>query len=388
MTIDRGTDTETTDVVELGFQSRYAVFTEEMAEVLKAAHAAGEDLAVASGLDDETAQLLLFETLEAEVVVQRIQEVLASRKTFEPFTDYKRAVLAEIMFGIADLARELGEPEEEASTWWAAAMALLQAVADSPTASPLLWYDSIYRDLALAVRNGTAEQVAQAIHWLKVALAFNIRYYDGIHVLEHLSDLAKTYAIAGRYDDALRVYTGLLRNDPTDVWLYRDVAVVLGPLGFCDAGIAAAERGLALLETTVDEPELRRELRDTRDLLLASRPKAPCCPVSAARLGELRGALELGFDAGEGFDPIDVCRGLVPDIDTIPVKRQMRLDDLPASMVRAPKGRSRRHAGSTSSCGSADRLCWCGSGKLYKNCHMEADLASGRGGGHTTGKAC
>ena len=80
--------------------------------------------------------------------------------------------------------------------------------------------------------------------------------------------------------------------------------------------------------------------------------------VEPAALAELRAALALDFDAGEGRAIDVLCQELVPDLDRVPVKRQWEKPDLPPP-VRQRLGRN--------------DPCWCGSGRKYKHCHWRAD---------------
>jgi hypothetical protein len=85
-------------------------------------------------------------------------------------------------------------------------------------------------------------------------------------------------------------------------------------------------------------------------------------------LADLRAALALDFDAGEGRPIADLCRELVPDLDQVPVKRRWEKPDLPPPDVvqEQQKLPPRRKPG-------RNDPCWCGSGKKYKHCHMRAD---------------
>lgn len=356
--------------------SRYMCVTMGVIEALQQAYFAGRDLgAVVPGMDADRAALVVAETLEADRVWNLPPARLFSDEVdLSPMTDFKRAALAELLFGVSDVVRDK-EDHEKAREWWALAMASLQECVESPTASPLLWYEDIFLELAYGARGNKFEpgDIHEAMSWLKRGLAYNLRYNEGGDAMNTLRDLAEMHIAAGELDTGLSMLTALLQNDPADIWTYNTMAISFDNYGLTDLGTAATQRGLALIDAKGDEEKLRDQLEGCLEQMRTAETHGREADVTPAVLADLRAALTLDFDAGQPRPIADLCHDLVPDLGTLPVKRPLTLADLP---LPAPPAQLRRRLGGhqqppqppAKKPGRNDP-CWCGSGKKYKHCH-------------------
>lgn len=302
--------------------SRYQEIDEPVVDELQRSCAHGADLrsvAVWISLNDK--RVIVAESLDADRIVgEPIAELLAAGGVLEPMTDYKWAAAAE---------RLLSEARSGDSRWEARAWELLADVGETETASPMLSYEPLYRDLA---EIHLVADRADALIWLRRVLVHNLAFKRGDDVRFALIDLASAHLQLGHLDRGLSMLATLIRDDPADPWVYRFMATGFGVLGLVDLGVAGARRGLALLDATDDPEELHDELLMAEFDLLASPKRGREAEVDPEVLSEVREALALDLDAGTRRDPEPLCRALVPDLDEIPVKRRLRLEDLPAAV--------------------------------------------------------
>ncbi|MFN2286552.1 MAG: SEC-C metal-binding domain-containing protein, partial [Anaerolineae bacterium] len=157
------------------------------------------------------------------------------------------------------------------------------------------------------------------------------------------------------------------------IWTYNTMAIFFDGYGLTDVGTTATQRGLALIDAKEDEEELRRQLENCLEQMRTAETHGREADVTPEILADLRAALTLDFDAGQPRPIPDLCHDLVPDLDTVPVKRPLTLADLP---LPAPPTQPRRRFGGhiqnpqppARKPGRNDP-CWCGSGKKYKHCH-------------------
>jgi tetratricopeptide (TPR) repeat protein len=350
--------------------SRYGCVAEGLIDRLQQAFLQGRDLGPPlSSLDADTAAVIVAETLEADRIWNAGPEQILSREFVGgKMSDFKRAALAEILFGVADVAREMEDPDSQ-EQWWAAAMATLQEAAESPTASPMLWYEDLYVDLGDAMRNGGERA---ALDWYKRGLAHNLRYDEGSNAIALLLDLAETYMRVGEPDAGLRLFAGLLRHDPTEIWIYNTMAFSLLDAALTEVSVEAVQRGLQLLDQQGDPDDLRDQLTERLEELRTHKGQAHSAEVTPAALAELREALALDFDGGQPRPIETLCRTLVPDLAQVPVKRPLTADDIPLP-DRAEYLRSLQPAAHKP---GRNDPCWCVSGKKYKHCHLRSDRAA------------
>ena len=350
--------------------SRFQCVTQGVIDALQRAYRAGADLGqVVPDIDADQAAVIVAETLEADRIWNLPPERFLQGDVKGPMSDFKRAVLAEIAFGVADVARDHHDKSQQGK-WWAVAMASLEEIAKSPAASPLLWYEDIYTELAHAARG---DRGRESIRWVKCALAFDLRYHDGLNALSRLQDLAEMHIAADDLDTGLAMLAALLRNAPDDIWLYNLMAISFDRYGLTEIGAQATRRGLELIDAQGDPEKLRGQLETSLENMRTSQRRGREAEVKPEVLADLRAALSLDFKSGLSRDPGALCRELVPDLDKVPVKRPMKPSDqpLPRATAAAPRESPERKP-------SRNGPCWCGSGKKYKHCHMAADQKQGK----------
>lgn len=307
--------------------TRYQRVGEALIDELQRIYQSGGELkAVASWLSLEEKRVILAETLDADQVMVKPTRVIASGEVdLGPMTDFKRAAVAELLFGT---------PEGLSRNADARARELLEDVARSPTASPTLEYEPLYRDLAevdLLAKDPTA------LEWLRRALAHNLHFFAGDDAVYQLTDLASGYLQLDELDTGLRMLARLIRHDPTNIMLYRFMATGFPTLGLTELGLKGVQRGLDVLNAVVvadaeEEEDLEDELLMARVDLWASAKQGREADVSPQVLEELEAALAMDLEAAEPLPPEELCRTLVPDWNAIPVKRPLRFVDLPESV--------------------------------------------------------
>jgi tetratricopeptide (TPR) repeat protein len=275
-------------------------------------------------LSREQAAAIVAETLEADRVWNLPPSQMLSDYRLGPENDFKRAVLAGLLFEIAKTARQDGNQEAE-RTWWAAAMSALEEALRSPYASPMLWYEDIFWEMVYARKRDEADK---KLDWLKRGLAFNLRFHDGNNAANFLRDLADIYLDSDNLDQGLQMFASLLRHDPADLWTYNGIALTFDQYGLAEIGAQAIRRGLALLDAQGDPQKLRKQLEKSLDEMGKSELRGREKEVSPSVLQDLRAALSLDFAAATERPLEALSRELVPDLDKIPVKRPVQLADI------------------------------------------------------------
>jgi hypothetical protein len=346
----------------------------ELIDELQRAYFAGRDLGSSVRSFNETeAAVIVAESLEADRLVNMPPEKLydgSFEPLFGPVSDWPRAVMAELFFAMADTARDLEDRSAHRNTW-SLAWASLEESLNSPFASPLLWYEDMFFDVGHQLRTRGDRD---AVDFFKRSLAHDLRFDDGMNAVTLLMDVAETYLWVGDADAGLEILVGLLRHDPSNIWIYNLMAIAFEQFELAEIGAEAAQRGLELVEATGDPENVRGQLRDALDELEESERRGREAEVDPRVLAELRDALALDFDAGEHRSVDALSHALVPDLDQMPVMRPAENPDLPPPdelMERlgmpSPRGARRgRDLG-------RNDPCWCGSGKKYKHCHLRSD---------------
>jgi tetratricopeptide (TPR) repeat protein len=351
--------------------SRYCRVMLDVIHELQLAYVFHRDLgSIIPDMDRDTAEIIVAETLEADRVVNLEPEQLLDAQFVQPgrMSDFKRAALAEIFFEVQDFAREM-DNESSTQNMWTLAMVNLEELARSPLASPLLWYEDIFIDLA-----GASIGEPEAVYWAKRALAHNLRYFEGLGAVDYLRDLVEAYLGVDELDTALSILAGILRYDPAYIWTYNLMAISFDRYGLVELGTSATQRGLALIDARGDEEELHRQLTDCLADMEKAERRGREAEVDPQVLDELRRALALDFEEGEDREPADLLRDLVPDIDEVEVKRPMRPSDFPLPSRASLKRRTQ----TTPTLPGRNDPCWCGSGKKYKHCHWREDRRKSR----------
>jgi len=307
--------------------SRYRCVTTGLIDALQEDFFAGRELgSLVPGLSRGKAAIIVAETLEADLALKLLPDQLRTDKVKSGRVgDFKRAFLAEISFSVAKQARKMKDEKAE-QMWEAAAMAVLEEILRTPTASPMLWYEDIYWDVAWAFRKGETDKV---LYWLKCGLAHNLHHNEGNNAANYLRDIADDHLAAKDLDQGLKMLAALLRHDPSDIWTYNAMALTFDDYGLTQFGAEAARRGLDLLKAKGDPDRLHKQLKDCLHKMQASEFQGQEALVAPSVLADLRAALALDFDHG-AHRPLGVlCRTLVPDLDRMPVKRAMKPSDFP-----------------------------------------------------------
>ena len=245
--------------------SRYTAVTEGVIAKCQKDHRAGRDMSRSiPGLSATEATLVATQSLAADALLQKITSGNMDLP-LEILDDWSLAVLAEILFSIAHDGPGLLDDQRQI-TVERAWMALEHAL-DSPTISPMLWYEEVFTDVAQEYR---IRRDQRAIELLVRGLAHNLHYNEGNNAEYLLRDLAETYLALGELDRGLGILTSLLRNDPSDIWIYNLSAITFTDFGLASPGIEAARRGLEILEATGDPERLHGQFLRAMDELQGS----------------------------------------------------------------------------------------------------------------------
>lgn len=316
--------------------SRYTAVTEGVIEVCQRDYSAGRVVGRSiPGLDPDTATLIAIQSLAADALLDPPPDVLLTTP-LDPLDDWSLAVLAEIHLALIGEAKAKTKPPQENQDQFAerAWVALEQAV-DSATASPMLWYEGIFFDLA---REYQVKSDPRAIDLLKRGLAHNLRYNEGDNAENFLRDLAEAHLSLGDLDRGIEILTSLLRNDPQHIWAYNSAGFALGRVGLADLGIEATRRGLEVIAATGDPEKLRRQFLDFLDDLCQNEMTRREKDLDPAVLAGFRAALALDLGEGLGQSIAKLCHEMVPDLDQMPVKEPAKLAE------QAPQPGERKRA--------------------------------------------
>ena len=248
--------------------SRHMAVTEGVIHKCQQDFRAGRDMGRSiPGLNTPKATIIAVESLAADALLHASPEVILVRP-FGSLDDWSLAVLAEILFSIAGRMGSgkgilKGQQRRVLDRAWAA----LEQALDSPTASPLLWYEEAFYDVAQEFR---FDGERRAIELIKRGLAHNLRHNQGNNLDSFLRDLAETYLWVGELDKGLAMLTALLCNDPADVWTYNLAGITFDHFGLANLGIEVAQRGLEVLALTGDSEGLQGQLTRSLDRLRQS----------------------------------------------------------------------------------------------------------------------
>lgn len=307
--------------------TRFQCVTDAVIHKLQTDFFAGRDLGRSiPDLHGDIASVMVAESLEADIIWNQDPNTLLGGAIKERRnSDFMRAALAEICFQVFDSARRANDTKS-AQTWWAVAMANLQELTSTPTASPLLDYEEIYFELSQKSR-GFADK--EAVNWLKRSLAHRLKYDEGRNTVQTLRDLADLHFKAGEPDEGMKIVTALLHHDPADIWTYNSAAISFDEFGLPELGILAAQRGLQLLDVQGDQHDLRGQLNDCLKQLQRNMQRSSKANVAPHVLSEFRRALNLDFESGQPVPIPLLSNELVPDLDKVPVKRALTSREFP-----------------------------------------------------------
>lgn len=311
--------------------------------------------------------IIVAESLEADALLTLGLEELVARLQ-EPTGDWGLVVAYEMVTALAKMGRERGEAtQEQLDTLQQAGISLLERVLDSPVAGPLVWYDGVFGEVAQQyVRVGDTHGVDLRVRQLAHILRFDSEVSrDGSNVSFVLRDLADAFLFIGAYERGLALYAGLVRNDPTDIWVYNSIALAADDVGLPRVGAEAARRGLALLDAEGDPDKIRGQIAKQLQNLEAGSVADREDKLQIASLTDLRAALRLNFVPGPQRPWADLARALVPELVDAYVKAPAVAPDLASVSTTATRTKLGRNDS-----------CWCGSGRKYKHCHIAEDRAN------------
>lgn len=308
-------------------QSRFQRVTEGVIHQLQSDFFAGRNLGDSiPDISGEEAAIMVAESLEADIIWNlNPQELLQGAVIKRRDCDFLRAALAEIFFQVEDTAHRMKDIDAT-QTWWSFAMASLEEIATSPTASPLLDYEEIFWELSQKSRDKTNEE---AIDWLKRSLAHNLHFENGAYAPSTLRDLAELYLQVGQLDQGLHILTAVLLQNPADIWTYNIMAISFNQYGLTRLGSLAIQRGLQLIEIEGDKEELRSQLVNCQRNMQLGKEKDSESEINSLVLTRFQEALSLDFEAGQPVPIPLLCQELVPDLDRVPVKRPLTPHEFP-----------------------------------------------------------
>jgi len=313
--------------------TRYQQIEEATADELRRRFLSGDDLeGLVTWLPHDQKRALVVELLDTDRLQGlSAQQVAAPDAELGSMTDYKRAVIAEILLS-AQPGVAPSDAEERATV-------LLVEAGRSPTASPALAYERLYRDLA---EGALLEGDSAALDWLLRAVRHNLRYYAGDDVVFQLVDFTSALLQLGDLDRGLAALARLIRHDPRNLGIYHFMATGFAVLGLARLGLSGARKGLALLEETDNDEALHDEFLMAQVELRTARAPGRESQAGAKALAQLEAALSLDFDAGEPASPDALAAELLPELEAVPVKRPLRFEDLPESLRAWANGLSRK----------------------------------------------
>ncbi len=314
-------------------ESRYQCVTPGLIEELQIAFLTGQDFKQVSlrvGLDYEEASLIVAETLRADCTIKRFYKMsllnqLPNELVKTKPSDFEMATMAELALEIVEEANSASR--KESAEWFAIAYALLETIANSPTASPMLWYEDIFVDLSEAAKSFDSQK---ALQFLKRGLVHNLRYNDGDNAFNFLQDIADWHIQCKEVDRGLEIFIALLQQKPDDIWIYNELALSCQNAQLNDLSTRAAQRGLELLKAKGDPDQLSLQLKQIiKETQRQKNPAHNAVQITPSILEDMNMALNLDFDTASSRPLEILCRELVPDIDTMPVKRPLTYLDLP-----------------------------------------------------------
>ena len=342
--------------------SRYAAVTENLIKKCRLDYQAGRDLGQAvPSLNQEQVTIVVAESLEADGLLRQPRARLTDMARQGAANDWSLAVLAEIHFVWAE--EEKGDNTDlfvaaRRDGFIDVAWTALEHTLNSPTASPMLWYQQIFFEVGQRYRN---QKDDRALEFISRGLKHSLTFNQGSNAENFLRDLAETHLELDQLNAGLRLLSGLLQHNPADIWTYNLMAIRFDKYGLTRLGEQAVRRGLELLNTqdTPNKEALQQQLTNSLEEMQQAERTGREIEVDPALLAEFQAALTLPFEAGTTQPVPELCRQLVPALDSLPVKRAKSAPVLPR-VAAAPRL-------------NRNDSCWCGSGKKYKHCHMRAD---------------
>lgn len=308
--------------------SRFMCVTQNVIEELQTAFFNALRLEnVIPDIDGETAAVIVAESLEADRIwnfllqgnLSELDNIRSGTKS-----DYKKASAAELLFQASEAARKISG-QEQAEEFWALAMAILENIARSPVASPMLWYEDIFDELGF---RSLPHNPREALDWFKRELIHSLHFNNSDNSHQILRSISEACLTTGELELGLQILLRLLQIAPNDIWNYNIMAISFEKFGLTQLGKQAAQRGLQLLDAIGDPDHLRKQFEKSISDMQNSKQKGREAEVSATMIESFQNALELALDAGQPYPTKELCYELLPDLVKIPVKQPMKPADI------------------------------------------------------------
>ena len=187
--------------------SRYAAVTERLIDKCQQDYYANRDLGQSiPSLSAAEVSIIVAESLEADSVIHHPREKLLEHARSGSLSDWGMAVVAEILFTWAadidtdqDIFASTRHAEYLDLAWTALEHTLISA-----TASPMLWYEEIYFEVAQQYR---LKHDTRAVELIKQGLVHDLEFYEAKNALNFLRDLADFYLSLDQLDTGLEIFT-------------------------------------------------------------------------------------------------------------------------------------------------------------------------------------
>jgi hypothetical protein len=240
--------------------------------------------------------------------------------------DWTLAVLAELRFEQAEEHRKAGRASEREAAE-AAAYAAWNAIAASPSRTPLLWYEDIYFETARALAK-RGDRLA-LIHQARCIQDCLQRGEEG-NSESALRDFAFHCLDLGEHSRGFGLLAALLLDDPANIWTYNVIALGSECVGYGATARIAAERGLQLLAKKGDPDGLRSQLKKLAVQYMAATDR------DDAGLA-LWKAMSIDFASGQGRPLAELARELIPELELVQPKERPNMPE-PAELERIAAG--------------------------------------------------
>ena len=355
-----------------------------------------EDLA--EQFPPETRTIIARESIDADRLVKAGPEVLIDRE-LKTFGDWMLLCISAFLKAI------LSEPDKEGDldpellqTAYVRSDEAMKLAANSPTASPLVNYTGVFMQLAYLAR---AKSMDESAVLLMRAIA-NENWQNGAEETEELLlELVGVWNRLGNHERADDLLAALIRWAPDAIAYYHLGSHYLREAGRNEAALALARRGLELVRSKGDEDDLGEALKvEVEELEAALAPPAVAPPAEppteaveqpdavaeteadpapstqaaaddtapaeiatpASRV--LLTALATDFDGGEDIDVEEFCATALPELASLPTKRDLTAEDVDGYEELQVPETFRRQGPKV----GRNDPCPCGSGKKFKKC--------------------
>lgn len=364
--------------------NRFARLTDDFIDACQKEFKSGllsdaEDLA--EQFPPEVRTLIARESIDADRLVKAGPDVLIERE-LGTFGDWMLLCISDLLKAIISDGDKDGDLDPELlQTAYQRSDEALMLAANSPTASPLVNYTGLFMQLAYLARGKSKEESAV----LLLRAIANENWQNGAEETEELLlELVGLWNHLGNHQRADDLLAALIRWAPDAIAYYHLGGHYLREAGRDEAALALARRGLELVATKGDEEDLAEALKlEVEELEAAlaapsteptgeAEPDAHETPEAPAEVdapppapsNALSEALTTDFDSGQDVDVEEFCALSLPELATLPTKRDLGAEDVEGyEELQVPETYRRQGP----KVGRNDP-CPCGSAKKYKKC--------------------